>query len=141
MDPDKSKLTPPFVVSEGGDLIAFDTLKHVESEIAAYDVESLEFFDATGRRLAATVEGYRVALGADVDAKPEPERLESMLRSYFAGLGAREQRFASYATAADRASSLHELLELRLKLSSEPRHRFRSRARRKLGGHDDEVSG
>jgi hypothetical protein len=129
-----SELTPPFVVREGGDLIAFDRLEDVESEIEAYDVGRLEFFDADGRPLVATVDGYRVHLHADPEATPEPERLEAMLRSYFAGLGVRQLRFADYASAANRATSLHELLQLRLKLSNEPRYGFWSRIRQSLGG-------
>lgn len=137
-----SELTPPFVVCEGGDLIAFDRLEDVESAIEAYGVreDTLEFFDATGGRLRATVDGYRIRLHRDPAVAPEPERLEVMLRSYFAGLGARGQRFAGYASAADCATSLHELLELRLKLSNEPRYSFCARVRRSLRGHEGGVS-
>ncbi len=128
-----SELTPPFVVREGGDLIAFDRLEDVEAGIEAYDVGRLEFFDADGRPLVATVDAYRVHLHADPEATPEPERLETMLRRYFAGLGTRRQRFAEYARAAERATSLQELLQLRLKLSNEPRYGFWSRIHRRLG--------
>ena len=101
-----SDLTSPFVLREGDDLIAFDSLENLESAIEAYDVGKLEFFDANGRPLVATVDGYRVHLHADPEATLEPERLEAMLRSYFAGLGARQQRFARYTNAAEHVTSL-----------------------------------
>jgi hypothetical protein len=46
------ELKPPFVVSEGRDLMAFDRLDDVESHIETYDVRkgTLEFFDANGQR-------------------------------------------------------------------------------------------
>ncbi len=137
-----SELSPPFVVCEGGDLIAFDRQEDVESDIEAYDVRDggLEFFDANGQPLVATVDGHRVHLHAHPAAVPEPERLEARLRSYFTALGARRPRFAAYVHAADRATSLHELLELRLKLSNEPRYGWRSWIRGRLGGKDDDVS-
>jgi hypothetical protein len=125
-----SELKSPFVVSDGGDLMAFRRLKDVESQIEAYDAGGYEFFDANGQRLVATLDGHRVQLHLARSPAPEPERLEAMLRSYFAGLAARQQRFAAYASAADRAASLHELLELRLRLSNEPGG-FWSRLRRK----------
>jgi hypothetical protein len=134
-----SELESPFVVSDGGDLMAFNRLEDVESQIEVYDVGAYEFFDASGQRLVATLDGYRVHLHAARGAAPEPERLEALLRSYFAGLAARRQRFAAYGSAADRAASLHELLELRLELSNEARG-FWSRLRRKSRGRGDVSS-
>ena len=133
------ELKPPFVVSEGRDLMAFDRLDDVESHIEAYDVRkgTLEFFDANGQRLEATVDGYRVHVHLDRELKPEPERLEAMLRRYFAGMGARRTRFASYASEAEHASSLQELLELRLKLSNEPRFPLWARFCQRLGIRND----
>lgn len=132
-----SDLTSPFVLREGDDLIAFDSLENLESAIEAYDVGKLEFFDANGRPLVATVDGYRVHLHADPEATLEPERLEAMLRSYFAGLGARQQRFARYTNAAEHVTSLQALLQLRLKLSSEPRFPLWARLCQRLGTRDD----
>jgi hypothetical protein len=129
-----SKLTPPFVVRERGDLIVFDRLEDIESQVEAYDVGSCEFFDANGQRLVSSVDGYRVQLHPDPKSTPEPDRLEAMLRSYLGGLGVRRPRFADYASAANRATSLHELLQLRLKLSNEPRYGFWSRIRQRFDG-------
>jgi hypothetical protein len=128
-----SELESPFVVSDGGDLMVFHRLEDVESQIETYDAGGYEFFDANGQRLVAMLDGHRVQLHADRNAAPEPERLEAMLRSYFAGLAAREQRFARYASAADRTVSLRELVELRLRLSNEARG-FWSQLRHKMKG-------
>jgi hypothetical protein len=127
------ELEAPFVATDGRDLMAFRRLKDVESQIEAYDAGRYEFFDANGQRLAATLDGHRVQLDLARKAAPEPDRLETMLRSYFAGLAAREQRFEPYASAADRTVSLRELVELRLRLSNEARG-FWSQLRHKLKG-------
>ena len=116
-----ARLVGPYVVVEGKDVTAFERLQDVESAIEAVDVAGYEFFDATGRRLAASVEGYRVRLYADPKAAPEPERLETALRDYFAGMAAKHERFAGYEKAADRARTLSDLLDLRIRLSNEPR--------------------
>ncbi|HEV7584660.1 MAG TPA: hypothetical protein VGO14_02665 [Solirubrobacteraceae bacterium] len=130
-----SEINPPVVVCEGNDLTAFKRLEDVESHIEAYDVASHEFFDSRGQRLLATADGYRVELHPDPEATPEPERLETLIRSYFSRLGTRRPRFADYASAADHAASLHELLDLRLKLSDEQRYGFWSGVRQRLIGH------
>jgi hypothetical protein len=137
-----SEFERPLVVCDGGDLIVFDRLEDLESQIEAYDVRAgrYEFFDGDGKPLVASVDGYRVHLHADPTAVPERERLEARLRSYLTALGARRPRLAGYAHAAERATSLQELLELRLKLSKEPRYGFWCGVRRRLGGNEDEVS-
>jgi hypothetical protein len=130
------EITPPFFANDRGDLSIFDSMKRMASQIEVYDVDDNEFFDARGRRLAATTEGYRVTgFGPRPGVPAEPTKLEALLRDYFRRL---PERCRSYSEAAAQASSLDELVRLRWDFENRPRPRLLRRifwkGRRFLGG-------
>jgi hypothetical protein len=113
-----ASLTPPFVASDRGDIDVFPTLEAMASHTEVYDLDGYEFFDAAGRPIPATADGYSVRLTPDEQSVARPERLEELLRSYFARL---PEPLAEFAAAALQAKTLHELVELRTRLEHRPR--------------------
>jgi hypothetical protein len=109
---------PPFLVSDLGDVDVSPTLSGVAASVEIYDLPGCEFFDAKGRRITASADGYRVVLAPSEPAVYEPERLELLLRNYFRRLN---PALASFTDAADRAAALDELVRLRQALA-ECRH-------------------
>jgi hypothetical protein len=112
--------TPPYFCNEGGDLSISDSLEEMAGRVEATDVEHgvFEFMDAVGRPIEATLEGRRVVLRLLPDASPNPQRLEGLLRRFFSRL---PKKLEDYASRADAASSLEELVALRRHLTA--RHR------------------
>ena len=111
-----SELTPPFVGSDRGDVYVYDDLSAMYGRIEAVDASSMDLFDATGRPLRVVVEGHTWTVDSDRVDPPEPERLISILRSYFARL---PERFSNYAVRATAAPGLGDLLKLRQELAHE----------------------
>ncbi len=123
------ELTPPFFAIEGHDVAVFDSLDDMASAIEAYDVDDNQFFDARGRPLAATVDGYRVSgFGPVPDVADDPEELERLLRRYFGRLPDRDR---SYSEAAAEARSLDELVRLCLDYERRSRPGLLGRRRRR----------
>ena len=116
--------TAPFIACEPGDNSIFATANEMASYVEVYDIPILEFFDAEGRRLTATADGYRVVLHFDPEREPEPERLASLLQSFFSRLS---RHHSDYTHAAQGLQNLDDLVRLRWKLNLEPR---RTRLRR-----------
>jgi len=112
-----SLLTPPFVGSDRGDVYVYSDLSSMYADIEAVDASSMDLFDATGRPLRIVVEGPTWTIDPDRIDPPEPERLISILRSYFARL---PKKFADYATRAAASPGLEDLLNLRQELAREP---------------------
>ena len=114
------ELTTPVFANENGDVSVFDSLEAMASYVEAIDVENgeYEFFDATGRRLAATVSDDEVAFDLDPGGSPDAERLEEILRRKFRQMPSRLQDFEQRAAAA---RSLGELVALCEELNATPR--------------------
>jgi len=110
-------LKSPFVANDRGDVIAFDDLDTMCGDIEAIDASKMELFDATGRPLRAVVEGYKWHIDEHRVGDPEPDRLTDILRGYFARL---PDQLAGFSARAVAASSLEELLQLRIELSGAP---------------------
>ena len=111
-------LEPPFFASDGGDVDIFMTMEELAADVGVYDLKTLEFFDANGRRLLGTADGFQVSLAADPSAPPDPERLEKALRGFFARL---PSELAEYSSAAERATNLAALVAVREELERRPR--------------------
>lgn len=110
-------MVPPFVVSDRGDVYVVNDLQAMYAQVEAIDASTMEFFDAAGRPIRVIVEGYKWHVdqhGADV---PAPDRLVGILRDYFARLPAALTGFSARAAAA---TSLDELVQLRLELAAAP---------------------
>jgi hypothetical protein len=110
-------LTPPFVASDSGDVYVYDDLKAMYAEVEAYDAPSMDLFDATGRPLRVVVQGYTWTVDEDRVDSPEPERLVSILRTYFERL---PEQYSSYRARAADTPGLSDLLTLRQELAREP---------------------
>ena len=76
----------------------------------------MDLFDGEGRPLSAVVDGYSWTVDAGRAGEPEPERLEAILRRYFARL---RENLPAYAARAEGASSLRDLIQLRADLARE----------------------
>lgn len=114
----------PFLACESGDVNIYGTVDEMASDIEAYDIPIFEFFDAEGRLFTATADGYQVVLHFDPEREPEPERLASLLQSFFSRLS---RHHSDYTHAAQGMQTLDDLVRLRWKLNLEPR---RTRLRR-----------
>jgi hypothetical protein len=112
-----SLLIPPFVASDRGDVYVYEDIGGMCAAIEAYDAPNMDLFDATGRPFRAVVDGYTWTVDQDQVGPPEPERLEAILRRYFARL---PENFPDYAARAATASSLEDLIQLRKELAREP---------------------
>ena len=112
-----SALAPPFVGSDRGDVYVYDDLSAMQRGIEAYDAPNMDLFDAMGRPLRAIVDGYSWTVDQDQIAPPDPERLVSILRTYFERL---PEQFSGYRARAADTSSLSDLLTLRQELAREP---------------------
>ena len=120
-------LSAPFLASNHGDVSIFKTMDDMVAMIEPVDAldGGHEFFDARGAVLAALPSDARWRLMSS-GAQPQPERLEDILRSYFAKL---PEPFAAYIARAATRTSLSELIELRLELARETRPRLGFRRR------------
>ena len=123
-------LNPPFVASDHGDVSIFESIDAMVALIEPIDAldGGHEFFDAYGAVLEPIpVDGRWRPMPSS--AEPQIERLDRILRAYFARL---PDRFETYATRAASSRSLSDLIALRLELAREPRLRpgFRYRRRR-----------
>ncbi|HEX4324923.1 MAG TPA: hypothetical protein VHZ77_09875 [Gaiellaceae bacterium] len=110
-------LTPPFLAGDRGDIYVFADLNAMYSGVEAYDAPKMDLFDATGRPLRAVVDGYSWTVDQDQVGRPDPERLESILQSYFARL---PEAFSAYSARAAKAANLNDLVRLRQELAHEP---------------------
>jgi len=110
-------LLPPFFASDRGDVDVFSTLEAMASHAEIYDLDGYEFFDSAGRPIVGTSEGFAVRL-APAEGAARPERLEQLLRSYFAKL---PTSFAEFSAASNQARTLEELVELRKRLEGHPK--------------------
>jgi hypothetical protein len=112
-----NRLPTPLVANYGGDVFAFDDLEAMQADIEAFDASKIELFDATGRPLRAVVEGYKWHVDEYWTGDPDPDRLTDILRDYFSRLPAALAEFSARAVAA---TSLDDLLQLRIELSVAP---------------------
>lgn len=110
-------LRPPFVANDRGDVVAFQDLATMYADIEAIDASKIELFDATGRPLRAVIEGYKWHIDEHHAGDPAPERLTDVLRDYFFRLPIELGEFSARAV---RATSLEQLLQLRIELSMAP---------------------
>jgi hypothetical protein len=110
-------LTPPFAVSDRGDVYVYDDAAALYGGIEALDAPDINLFDATGRPLRVLVEDYTWRIDEDRIDPPEPERLVSILRTYFERL---PEKFAAYRERAAETSNVADLLILRQELAREP---------------------
>ena len=122
---------PPYIFSDRGDVYVYDDLAALYAEIEAVDVSGLDLFDATGRPLRAVVSGYTWTVDEDDVLSPEPERLISMLRTYFERM---PEDFSGYRARAAEMTSLSDLIALRQQLAREPAPGFVARLFRRSWG-------
>jgi hypothetical protein len=108
--------TPPFIASDDGDISIFPTLEEMASEFEVYDINHCEFFDADGQRIRAIADNYALKLAPNKSARPEPDHLEELLRSYFRRL----RKNPDFSTAAERTTNLRELIDLWRELEEQP---------------------
>lgn len=123
-------LVAPFFANDNGDVSVFESVDKMIATIEPVDALDgrHEFFDSLGTVLHPTADPERWHPTASSE-EGRPQRLESILRSYFARL---PERFADYSTRAARSTSLSELVRLRSELAREPRRtRFTWRGRRR----------
>lgn len=113
---------PPVFADDHGDLMIFESVDRMASEIEVFDVGEFEFFDARGGSLRATIEGYRMAtFGPVPDVPANPERLKDLLHGYFSRL---PQRYERYSERGAQSRSLDELVKLRWEVENRPRRSF-----------------
>jgi hypothetical protein len=114
-----SDIAVPVFANNRGGVSVFDSVEAMARQVEVIDIENdeYEFFDAEGQRLAAEVHGGRVTFHIETSREPEPERLASVLRSYFGRL---RSHLASYSTRGTE-SSLEQLVALRLDLAKRRR--------------------
>lgn len=111
------RLRSPFLANDRGDVYVYDTLEAMRADIEAIDASKIEFFDADGRPIRVIVEGYKWHIDEHSADPPAPDRLTDILRDYFARL---PEELADFSARASAASSLDELLRLRIDLSDFP---------------------
>jgi len=110
-----SALTAPFLASDDGDVSVYETIDKMVASIESIDAldESSEYFDSQGVVLIPQLDETRWHLTPSSSA-PQPQRLETILRSYFARL---PNRYAEYTARATSAASLSSLVDLRVELA------------------------
>ena len=120
-----TELTPPYLLSEDGDVDVFPTLEAMSSYVEVYDLDRYEFFDSVGCCLTASADGYQVVIAPNPDGRADPDHLEDLLRTYFLRLSS---TFKPYVERAQRAETLAELVKLRSQFEEEGERKRNSRS-------------
>jgi hypothetical protein len=118
-------LTAPFLANDQGDVSIYESIEDMVAQFEPIDAldGTQEFFDARGTAIqpVRVDEGWRPT--ASIDG-PQPERLERILRSYFARL---PNDLAAFSARAVQATSLDELVQLKRELARMPRPGLRGK--------------
>jgi hypothetical protein len=111
-----ANLIPPFLANENGDVTIYRTLDDIAAHVEAVDVRNgaYDFYDSRGQVILASISADRVALATAPQDFVHPERLESVLRRYFARL---PRRFSEFSELASGAATLADLVSLRERLA------------------------
>ncbi|MDQ1628285.1 MAG: hypothetical protein QOI54_2029 [Actinomycetota bacterium] len=119
----------PFFANDNGDISPYDSVDDMIAMIEAIDAldATHEFFDANGLVLIAVPDSERWHPTRSND-EPQPERLKSILQTYFARL---PDHLAEFRARAESAGSLAALVALRQELAMRPRRGFLERLLRR----------